>query len=243
MLRVGESFAPWVVACGVLLNASGARAEAEDRPAASEAPARTGFQMAIESGLSLPFGDARGAPNDDLARRYSYQIPFNVELGGKPTEALYIGSYLGFALGAEGDDPTIEQYCEDDDDDGENDVACNSVSIILGVEARYGFAPSANWNPWIGYGIGFEATNQSIRDHEHGYSESTMSSGITYARLSGGVDYRRISPGLGPALHLALGRFESVRTDMDEELAYRDTIADPGWHLWATLGLRLVIRP
>jgi hypothetical protein len=199
--------------------------------------------MALESGLALPFGAASGAANDDLARRYSVQVPLNLELGGKITESVYIGTYLGFAVGAEGDDATIEDYCDDDDDDGENDISCSSASLYLGLEGRFSFAPDANWNPWLSYGLGYEATTQSIRDRERGYSESTMSSGVTYARLSGGADYRKSLVGVGPAAHLAIGRFETVRTDVGDELAYRDRIADPAWHMWVVLGLRMVIRP
>lgn len=233
------------ILCGGMLTVCTTVAEAATRPRAEEQrnPPRTGFQMTIESGLALPFGDATSAPNDALDRRYSYQIPFNFELGGKVSETLFIGSYLGFALGAEGDDPTIEEYCEDDDDDGQNDVSCSSVSLYIGILGRYGFSPDADWNPWLSYGLGYEATHQSISDQEDGYAESTLSSGVTYLRLSAGVDYRKRSPGIGPALHLAIGRFHNSSTEVDGELAYRDVIRDPAWHLWATLGLRMVIRP
>jgi hypothetical protein len=220
-----------------------AHGEARERPVVEAPAARTGFQMALESGLSVPFGDATDLPGDDLERRYSWQIPFNVELGAKFTEAFYVGTYLGLAVGAEGDDPTIEDHCEDDDDDGENDVSCASVNLYLGLEARYSFAPGARWNPWLSYGIGYEGGYQSIRDHERGYSESTMSSGITYARLSGGLDQRSRAVGFGPALHLAVGRFERSETEIGQDLAYRGPIDDPAFHVWATLGLRMVIRP
>jgi hypothetical protein len=238
-LRIGAALS---LLGGVLIPASVVALPERAEPALGSPP-RTGFQMALETGLALPFGSATDEPSDSLARRYSYQVPINIELGGKFNESFYLGTYLGLGIGAEGDDPTIENYCDDDDQDGENDISCSAVNLYIGIEARYAFAPGGNWNPWLSYGIGYEGTNQSINDHESGYSESTLSSGITYARLSGGVDYRKHSPGIGPALHLAVGRFETVRTDVSGDLAYRGAIENPAFHVWATLGLRLVIRP
>ena len=45
---------------------------------------------------------------DRLGRRYAWQWPLGLGLGGKVSDSVYIGGYLGLAFGAEGSDLDIE---------------------------------------------------------------------------------------------------------------------------------------
>jgi hypothetical protein len=230
---------------GGVRDARAAEAEPAERrvaapPADAARPAKTGFQAHFRSGVSIPAGRASGDPGDTLARRYAWQIPVAVDLGAKVTRSVFVGSYLQLGFGAEGSDAAVEALCDDDDRDFENDISCNAVSVRLGLEAQYHFEPAARMNPWLGYGIGFEAGIQSIRDTT-GYRENNTASGITWAQLSGGLDFR--GPiGIGPFAELALGRYTTTRTETSNEVSTNE-IEDRAWHVWTTLGLRMVVRP
>ena len=235
-----------LAALGLGLRAGEARA-ADTETATPEAassddgrPARTGFQAHFRTGVSIPGGRATGDPGDKLARRYAWQIPFAVDLGAKVTRSIFIGGYLQLGFGAEGSDARVEDLCDDDDRDFENDVSCSAVSVRLGLEAQYHFEPASTMNPWLGYGIGFEAGSQSLNDST-GYNEMNTASGITWAQLSGGLDFRN-AVGFGPYAELAFGRYMQTRTRV-EDTESTTSIDDRAWHVWATLGLRLVVRP
>ena len=204
-------------------------------------PARAGFQMYLQTGLRIPFGDASDAPGDSLAARYSWQWAFDVGLGAKVTEDFYLGAYLGFSLGFEGDDTHIEALCNDDDDNLENDISCSSATARIGLEGIYSFSPGERWNPWLGYGFGGELASQSIHDRQLGHKESATSTGYTWAKLSFGADYRR-AVGVTPFGELAFGRFNNTDTKVDGD-SMRIAIPDRALHCWLFLGLRLVILP
>ncbi len=217
---------------------SPAPAEPSEKPGR---PAKTGFQAAFRTGVMFPGGKASGRPGDSLSARYSWAVPFMFDLGFKPTENIFVGTYFGLAWGAEGSYAPIEGACNDNDDDLENDVACNSVTLRLGLEGQYHFAPAERWNPWVGYGFGVESTVQTIE--ERGVrTESTTSSGLTYAQLSGGVDFRT-AIGIGPFFEASVGRFNSSRTEVDNVETFDGDIDDRALHYWLTLGIRLVVRP
>jgi opacity protein-like surface antigen len=203
-------------------------------------PAKTGFQAHFRTGVSAPMGNASGDSGDKLARRYAWQIPFAVDLGAKVTRFVFVGGYLHLGVGAEGSDARVEDLCDDDDEDWENDVSCSAVNVRLGIEAEYGFDPGGHVSPWLGYGFGMEAGVQSIRDST-GYRENNTATGITWAQLSGGLDVRN-AVGWGPFAELSLGRYMTTRTEVGGQHSTTD-IDDRAFHVWATLGMRLVVRP
>jgi hypothetical protein len=205
-------------------------------------PASTGFQAALRFGASFPFGDATGELGDQLSARYAWQFPLSLEVGAKPTESIYVGGYLGVAFGAEGDDPRTENYCRDNDTNITNDIACSSMSMQLGLEARYSFTPAKRWNPWLAFGAGYEMSSEEIEDRAANYREEQSVSGVTVAKLSGGVDFRG-GVGVGPFLDLAIGRFLDSRTEVDGEETFSGTIDEQAFHAWLTLGIRGVVNP
>ncbi|HVU01200.1 MAG TPA: hypothetical protein VHE30_05590 [Polyangiaceae bacterium] len=208
----------------------------------AERPPSHGFQMSIRTGVSFPTGDATGASGDTLGRRYAWQIPLALDLGGKVSDSVYVGGYLGLGFGGEGSDFVTESACRDDDDDLQNDIACSAFSFRLGVEGEYSFSPGERWNPWIGYGVGFESSEESIEDRRRHYRETQISTGYTLGKISVGVD-RRAAVGFGPFLEVALGRLTHGRTLVNDAEVGSGTIPAQAFHAWITLGLRMVIRP
>jgi hypothetical protein len=199
--------------------------------------------MAFRFGLSFPLGDATGAPLDSLGARYAWQVPLGLDIGAKVTPNVFIGGYLVYAFGAEGSDALVEALCDDNDEDLENDVSCGASSLRLGLEVQYHFTPGEKMNGWVGYGAGFESASQYIKDQQQGYAETSRLSGYTYGQLSGGLDFRSKVFGAGPYAELAIGRYTKASTEVNAEETASGDIADPAWHAWLSLGIRMVLFP
>lgn len=204
-------------------------------------PVASGFQAAFRTGILVPFGDASGRPGDSLGRRYAWQIPLLIDLGARFADSFFAGVYFGFGFGSTGSDPRLEAACDDDDDDGENDIVCSVWTLRAGLEGIYSFAPDQNFNPWVGYGIGYEAAIASYSDHEQGYGETITSSGITWAQLSAGFDIRK-TVGLGPFLEVSIGEYRKTTTEIGDE-TFRLPMNDRALHAWILIGGRLVTNP
>ncbi len=207
-------------------------------------PARTGVQLALRTGLSIPLGDASGAPRDEQRERYSVQVPFVFDIGAKFWPNVYIGGYLGFGVGAEGANERVEELCDDNDGNTENDIECSAYTLRIGVEARYYFSPDATLDPWLSYGIGYEAATQSIDDRPQNRAEETTAGGIEFARLGVGFDWRASRVfGLGPLVEIAAGQYTHTRTEVNGVETFDGPIDDRALHGWATIGFRGVFFP
>jgi opacity protein-like surface antigen len=193
--------------------------------------------------IAIPFGRATDAPHDSLGGRYSWHwMPFEVGMGTKVLDQLYVGAYVNLGVGWEGSDRHTEARCEAGDD-LDDDVSCSSVSVHGGVELRYTFAPSEPISGWVGYGIGVTSVSQTISDVGQ-YSETSTAQGIELARLSGGVDFRvKRGFGLGPYAVVSIGRFIHQRTEVRDTITFSGAIEDPAIHAWLCLGLRMVVFP
>lgn len=191
----------------------------------------------------FPFGDATGDRGDSLSARYGWQwMPFEIGLGAKITDEIYLGGYLNLGVGSEGGDLATSSRCEAGDD-VEDDVACSAVSVRAGIEARYTFTPSESSSGWLGYGVGFTSGTQYISDAGR-YSETTSSQGIELGRVTGGLDFRaKRGFGLGPFGMVSIGRYTHTRTEIRDLVTFSGDIEDPDIHLWVGVGLRMVVFP
>jgi len=206
--------------------------------------AREGLQMAFSTGLRFPMGDASGALGDTLAARYSFQLPLVFDIGSKVTPNVHVGGYAGFAIGAEGNADSVEEYCDDDDGDLANDISCSVYAYKAGLQAQYHLAPSAAYNPWLGYGAGVELVSQSLNDSTRHFEERTLSTAVTLGKFDLGVDFRsRSGMGLGLFSEASVGRFVHSRTEINGDTTYVGKVVDPAWHVWLGAGVRLVLFP
>lgn len=204
----------------------------EDEPVPPAAPgssppappaAHRGFQLALRTGYSVPFGDVlQDAP---MADWFGGQVPVLVDIGGKPLDRLFIGGFIGFSVGAAGDSDALA------------DCACVAVGTWVGVEAVYSFLPAGKVDPWLGYGLGFEYNGLSDEDNTVDFS------GFVPVMVTGGVDFRltRIF-GLGPFVGVSLGRYSEAGASGDGFSSVVD-IEETAPHGWFTLGLRSVFFP
>lgn len=199
-------------------------------------PANRGFQIALRTGAAVPFGKV--VKDLDLSDYSSVQVPFLVDIGGKPIKELFIGGYLGVAVG--GPAGNTAEFCE------RRDAGCAGFGWRLGAEVQYHFIPGGSINPWVGYGLGWEAfalgvvRETAVEDEELDENDyfATAVAGYEFAHLMGGADFRlnRIV-GLGPFVDVSFGRYTD--TDGNDELED----ADRATHGWVSLGVRVVFFP
>ena len=192
-------------------------------------PAARGFQGALRSGASFPWGKASEAPGDDFSARTGWQVPITLDAGFKLSKPVFLGVYLGLSYGSSG-----SELC------AQGDVSCSLLSYHFGVQAQYQFGASETINPWVGYGVGYEIVEQSLESGE--YSETQSSSGLTYLKAAVGADFRSVI-GLGPFVEVTAGRFESSRTKIGDTVVHEGPVDESAWHGLLTVGVRLVVLP
>jgi hypothetical protein len=116
--------------------------------------------------------------------------------------------------------------------------------VRVGLEVRYYFSPEEDWDPWLGYGAGFETATAQLDDQRNLYREATTVYGFTLAKVSAGIDYRAgKTVGVGPFADVAVGTFTRTVTEVNDEIRFDGKIDDPAWHAWLTVGVRMVLFP
>jgi len=98
------------------------------------------------------------------------------------------------------------------------------------------FIPDGEVNPWVGYGIGYEAVGFGMVFASQGFA--TTLAGYEFAHVMGGADFRmnRVF-GLGPFVDVSFGRY----TDRDSADELDD--GEQATHGWATFGIRVAFFP
>jgi hypothetical protein len=208
--------------------------EAQPQVASDVPPARAGFQMALRTGYALPLGDFDGEPNAAMSQIYSGQVPFIFDIGGKLTENVFLGGYLGLGIGGTGS--MFDAVC------GQSGATCATATFRLGIETHYQFLPAAFSNPWLGYGIGIESSAAGV---SQGGRDLTFSgTGFEFAHFLGGVDFRLSRAfGLGPFVDFSLGQYDRARIDLGTGTAVDGSIATKAMHEWLAFGVRAVLFP
>lgn len=206
-------------------SALGAPPETQDHDGAPKA--RTGFQMAIRTGVQIPFGKfAETQKLDDLA---GVQVPLHLELGGKPIPNLFLGGYLGLGVGGAGG--ALADACQ------QGGRSCVSASLRIGLEIQYHIAPEAKMNPWLGYGIGIASMGAGTGD------STVTAAGPEYAHFMAGLDFRLGKAiGIGPFVDFSLGRYTQATVETPRGKVEGE-IDKTALHQWLTLGARLVVFP
>jgi len=185
-------------------------------------PPRTGFQMDIRTGYSVPLGKVQ--KDLKMSDVFSGQVPIMVDIGGKPIPELFIGGYLGLGFGSTGGK---EDNCP----------SCAAVGLHLGVQAQYHILPAGQVNPWIGYGLGFESAALANDNASIGWG------GFQFARFMGGADFRidRVF-GVGPFVDLSMGTYTKMSIESGN-LTSKEDVTDTAMHQWLTFGVRFVFFP
>lgn len=198
--------------------------------------ARTGFQLALRTGVSIPLGKVQ--EGEDVSDAFSPQVPLIVDIGGKIIPQLFLGAYLGIAFG--GAAGQFSDACD------RANLSCVAVGFRIGAQIQYHILPAAKLNPWIGYGIGYEAVALAgSRDDNNKFSAAL--GGVEYAHLMAGLDFR-VSRGfgIGPFADFAIGEYSksTIETTTNGQTTKQDgDLANTALHQWLTLGAKFTFFP
>lgn len=196
-------------------------------------PPHTGFQLALRTGVAIPFGKLEDTKGGAMSDTFSPQVPFVLDIGGKPIPNLFIGAYLGLAFGGAGGD--FADACK------RANATCVGVGVRFGIEAQWHFLPDAKMDPWIGYGIGYAGEGAS--GQANGRTTSLTVAGPEYGHFSGGLDFRlNKTLGIGPMVDFGIGKYTRAKVET-LGVAREGDIQNTALHQWLTLGVRLVVLP
>jgi hypothetical protein len=97
-------------------------------------------------------------------------------------------------------------------------------------------------NPWVGYGIGLEASATVVRLPQ---GDATFgASGVELGHLMGGVDFRLPTGfGVGPFVDLGVGQYANLHEESPGGRDQTFDIEQKALHGWLTLGVRIVLFP
>jgi hypothetical protein len=201
-----------------------------------EAPkARTGFQIAVRTGVAIPLGEV--SKDSKMSDSFGVQVPLIADIGGKVIPNLFIGGYLGISFGGVGD--SLKKACD------AVDVDCTSVGFRFGAQAQLHILPDAKLNPWVGYGIGYEIAGASGSKGSNKFTAALA--GVEFAHFMAGFDYRinRVV-GIGPFADFALGQYSIASTEETVAGVSRKSdgdIKDTTLHQWLLVGVRVTFFP
>ena len=198
------------------------------RAALAQPSVDRGPEIALRTGIALPFGQVEGGNNTDLDRYASSAIPIVIEAGYRLDPALFFGVRFQYAF------PQLKNPNGNCDN-----VSCDGSGVQLGIEGIYRFLPASRFAPWAGLAAGYEWWTAD-------YFTTNLGAGATVsgfqASLQAGGDVR-VTPQLvvGPFIDVSFGRFDSstdrVRIGNTTNTTERD-IADTAMHTWVTIGVR-----
>lgn len=199
-------------------------------------PGRTGFQIALRTGVAIPLGELD--KGESMSDAFTPQWPIIADIGFKVIPQLFLGGYVGIAVGGAGD--AFKKAC-----DAAN-VDCLAVGGRIGIQAQYHFIPDGRWNPWVGYGIGYELAGVSGSKANNKVSAAVA--GVEFAHLMAGADYRiSKTVGIGPFADFAIGQYTIATIETTTALGgtqKRDgDIQNTSLHQWLLIGAKITFFP
>lgn len=210
--------------------AAGDLTEAPEEKRHDAPPPHTGFQVAARAGVAIPLGDA--AKDMPLSDGLGAQFAAIVDIGGKVIPQIFIGAYLGANVGAVGSQTSKD--CDQVQASG-----CLGLTYRIGVQLQYHIIPDGKVDPWIGYGIGYEATR--VTGSSSGTTFSTTLVGPEYGHILAGVDFRLTKIfGIGPFVDFSFGKYTNVSSQPSGRSA---DITDTAMHEWLTIGAKFLFFP
>ncbi|MBX3226250.1 MAG: hypothetical protein KIT84_43315 [Labilithrix sp.] len=201
----------------------------------------SGFQMAIRSGASLPFGAAKDsfAGEETSPEHWSsslrdltgLQVPLIVDIGGKPNKHVFIGGFISYARGFTAG--ALADACD------RLPLDCYSTNTRIGAQVHYVFSPNAWFTPWVGYGFGWSWMTAGDGQREARFR------GLDFAHFLLGFDLRLSRMfGAGVFVDYTLGTYSRQELSADATTGKVDgPIVGRSVHSWLTIGPRLVIMP
>lgn len=177
------------------------------------------FSLGLRLGFAPAMGDAsKGNPMTDGVKS---QIPLQVDAMFGLSPAVAVGGYLSYGFGQLNSD--LSDSCD------AVGVDCSISDLRIGAQATYSFiAPSRQFVPWLGAGIGLEWLTEKVS--AGGVSASADAFGIEFLNLQAGGDYKVSEQfAIGPYAMVSIGRYSSVEGN---------DIPEKAVHEWLYFGVR-----
>jgi hypothetical protein len=186
-----------------------------------------GVEVAVRTGLALPFGSIQNGSNLDSYA--SSAVPIIIEGGYRLDSNLLFGARFQYGF------PQLKNPnggCS-------GNVSCDGSVVMLAAEAAYRFQPEATFAPWAGVGFGYEWASADFTAPNAG-GGATNKGFLGLVQVGGDI---HIAPKfvLGPFLEASFGRYDSA----DARVRIFNTVTESSgditntaWHTWVTLGAR-----
>ena len=171
--------------------------------------------------------------NDNLSDGVIGMVPIWLDLGYRVNPSIYVGGFFQYGFG----------FVNKDKSPGCNQgLNCSVHDIAFGADIHYHILPAAQFDPWVGAGVGYEILGVSLSGAVQGFNFDTSGkiTGFQFLSLQAGGDFKA-SPdvAIGPFLTFALGQFSGYSsTDNKSGTTISGDLTDTGMHEWLTIGVR-----
>jgi hypothetical protein len=196
----------------------------------------SGIEFGARLGYALPLGNLTGDAASTISNSINGAVPIFIEAGYRIARPnLYLGIYFSYAPGLlnTSNQNSLFGGCS------QNGVSCSANVVMYGAQVHYHIMPEANFDPWIGAGIGMESINGS--GSGGGTSTGASFSGWDYLLLQVGGDYRAAPMfGIGPVAWFGIGQFGNVSGTTNGNTTSA-SINNTGLHEWLAIGVRGVL--
>jgi hypothetical protein len=125
-------------------------------------------------------------------------IPIWIDGGYRLNPHAYLGAYLHYGIGFV--NASAQVPCR------ASGAHCSASDVLFGVDLLVHFAPAATLDPWLGFGLGYEALNVSTPNA--GMPNDVSYSGFQFLNVQLGGDFRvRPEVAVGPFATLAVAQY------------------------------------
>ncbi len=211
--------------------------------ALAESGKPSGLALGLRLGYALPMGKvgvpANGAAvntsKDNLPDGITGMVPIWLDVGYRVNPSIYVGGFFQYGFA----------FINKDNNQGCNQGAsCSAHDVAFGANLHYHILPAAQFDPWIGAGLGYEILSASVSGTILGQPLQLDQSykGFQFLVLEAGGDFKA-SPdfAIGPFLNFALGQYSTYSTSATNNGTTQQTdgdLTDTGMHEWLTIGVR-----
>jgi OmpW family len=180
----------------------------------------TGFELGLRTGYALPLGPADGS-GDNLSDVISGAVPIWIDMGARISPSFYLGGFFQYGVGFVSS--TLGSAgCN------VSGVSCSMNDLMFGVDTQFHLDPTAQFDPYLGVGVGYEILNFNASGGDQ--SVSLSFNGFQFANLQAGLDYKPTPElGIGPFVMMSFGEYSS---------GSEGSISQTAIHEWFTVGFR-----
>jgi len=204
-------------------------------PGAAHAASRLGggaLELGARIGVGFPFGHEgrtnANAADPVLSDNVKTLLPIWIDGGYRFNSRFFLGLSFQYGFGFVNKDQN--GFCNQAASD------CSAHNIRVGINLLYHFLPDAGFDPWVGFGLGYEwlSTSRTLG----GIDLSTGASGTEFANLQVGGDIGAGSSlKIGPFISFSFGSYGDQSVSQGNR-TFDANVVDHSVHEWLILGLR-----